>query len=231
MIIAGIDSSYASPAVVWAELDNKTLDVIWKKYIGFTSVKKFTSEDVYCYEKSKQESDKDNIISRYVMFVSVISEALKMDNEEINYVSFEDYAFGAPGQLTKLAETVGSIKVLFYNHGSNLRLYEIGNIKRFATGIGNADKFMMEDSYEKIPTNEKFDLRHLPLVKDKKTGNPKDNIVDAYFIMKFLQTELKIRKGIISLQDLPEHQIKCFNLVTKANPLNLPVRPFIHKEI
>jgi Holliday junction resolvasome RuvABC endonuclease subunit len=229
MYILGIDSSFSSPGFVWAELDDKTLEIVQQDYLGFTSTKKFKNNNIYFYEKKNKE-ESDNIIGRYLMFVEVIKDVLKMHERQFLNVALEDYAYNCSGQLTKLAETCGAIKVMFYNHGSKIRLYEIGNIKRFATGNGKADKFEMEEVYESLPLKERIDLSYLPMVKEKKTGNPKDNIVDAYFIMRFLQTELKVRKGLITLQDLPDHQRKSFLLVTKANPINLPVRSFIQKE-
>jgi Holliday junction resolvasome RuvABC endonuclease subunit len=226
MIIAGVDSSFASPAIVWAKLD-KNFDLYNMGYIAFTSVKKFANDNIFYYDKKRD--DNNNIIDRYLFFTDVINNKL-LNTYKVEYVGIEDYAYSAPGQITKLAETVGAIKVLFYNNDIKIRLYEIGNIKRFATSKGSSDKFVMEDFYTNLPIHEKIDLNFLPRVSEKKAGNPKDNIIDAYFIMKFLQTELKVRNGITLMQDLPQHQIACFNNVTKYNPLNLPVRPFIYKE-
>ena len=110
-----------------------------------------------------------------------------------------------------------------------MRLYNISTIKIFASGSGNADKIRMEDAYEALPIEEKIGLNFLPMVHEKKTNNPKDNIIDAFFITKLLQTELKIREGILTLRELEDNVRKCFIRVTKAYPINLPVRPFLFK--
>ena len=70
-----------------------------------------------------------------------------------------------------------------------------------------------------------LDLNHLPEYK-----NPREDIIDAYFILKLLQAELKLRHGLIELKSLSVKQIQAFNRVTKANPTNLLDRDFIEKK-
>jgi hypothetical protein len=259
--ILALDSSFTSPGLVYAFIDNDKMDIDQIGYLGFTTCKKYEHNDAYqkiiYYNKKAFNSDIeqylwlrnqiiDNVVQPTKLHTRAITELAKISCcvkpfpayvispkelkcKNFNWVAIEDYAFACAGQLTKLAETCGCFKTYFFEQNIPIRLYEIHNIKRFATGNGAADKIMMEETFEKIPIKDRIDLSFLPLVSEKKTGNPKDNIVDAYFIMKFLQTELKVRKGLIRLQDLSEAQIKCFNYNSKARPLNLLVRPFIQK--
>jgi len=138
------------------------------------------------------------------------------------YVAIEDYALGAKGRVFDIAEFTGGLKLKLYEGGYNIRLYSIGTIKMFATTKGDAKKPVMQEYFEKekgIP-----DLSKLPDGK-----SPKADVIDAYFITKLLQMEMKLRHGIVTLQQLTLEQIRVFNRVTKANPVNLLAQDFLTK--
>jgi len=83
----------------------------------------------------------------------------------------------------------------------------------------------MEVAYEQ--QSDKIDLSFLPMVSENKNGNPKDNIIDAWWIAKLLLTELRLRRGLVMLKDLSEDAIKIFNRVTKSNPTNILATDFL----
>lgn len=219
MKIIGLDNSLSSPGVVKAELDDN-LDIINMDYLTFTTVKKYSGGNIIHYKKKDFRSDVDEYLYKRDEIYNFCGDA--------DYMALEDYAFNASGQITKLAESVGSLIVLFYEKYTKIRKYNISIIKIFATSKGNSDKISMEKYYD-LYKEEKFNLSYLPMVHEKKSNNPKDNIIDAYYIMKMLQIELKVRTGIIRLHELSSDILRCFNRVTKSEPLNLPVRPFIEK--
>jgi hypothetical protein len=65
-----------------------------------------------------------------------------------------------------------------------------------------------------------------------KRPNPKQNrqtsqdLCDAYGLARLLLLELELRSGITKLSDLNEIEIRVFNRITKAFPVNLLDRDF-----
>jgi hypothetical protein len=57
------------------------------------------------------------------------------------------------------------------------------HIKKFATGKGNAKKEMM---YESFLTETQRNLQLELEIKSEKIGNPVSDIVDSYYICKYL---------------------------------------------
>lgn len=220
MIIGALDYSISSPGVCKFEL-NENLDIIKKDFLTFTASKKYEKKSNIIYYNLKKDF-KDNI-ERKLWLKDHIINFLK----DTEYLGIEDYAFSATGKIFDIAEGCGITKSFLYNKGIKLRLYDPPSIKKFATLKGNADKILMEEYYEK--NKDKFNLNFLPMVKDKKSNNPKDNVIDAFFIGKLLQLELKIRYGIVLLKDLNFKHIEIFNQISKAHKINLLVRDFIEK--
>lgn len=218
MIIGSMDYSISSPGLVKFVLD-KDFNIEEKSYKGFCQVKRFEGKNIIYYNIKKDFKDD---LQRKIWLKDQIFEFLN----QCDYISMEGYSYNSTGLVFDIAEGCGIIKKALYERGIKLRIYDPPSIKKFATNHGNADKIRMEEEYEKL--DDKFDLK-LPLVKDKVSGNPKDNLVDAFFICKLLHLELKIRHGIVLLKDLDLKKIEIFNQISKKNPENLLTRPFIEK--
>jgi len=224
MIIVGIDYSMSSPGLVKCELDDN-LDIIRSDYAGYSSVLKTSKLDsnITHFKKEMFNNNLDRFLKLSQLSIDFINSWGTPD-----YVAIEDYAMGSnSGMNFTIGEATMAMKTLVYNSGSKFRLYSPSAIKKFATGKGNAKKFDMKDAYDKLDHQSVgyFDLSHLPENK-----NPSEDIIDAYWIMTLLKTELKIRAGLISLKDLNLKQIEVFNSVTKGNPENLLTRDFLTKE-
>lgn len=234
-IIAGIDYSVNSPSCVWVKLD-KNLDIIKSRWICFTTVKKYKSENVLYFNKSKNNPtflnyiDKNNWIQQTI-WQKICEWSKGKGAYQLDYAVFEDYAYAAKGQVFHIAEATYTMKKFIFDTNIPIRLYPPNHIKLFATGKGDADKFQMEKAFEADNEKHKPDLSSLPLLQEQKTNNPRDNAVDAYYAMKLLQTELKLRSGLLQLKDLPEHQIKVFNLVTKSFSTNILARNFLQRGV
>jgi hypothetical protein len=230
MYIVGIDYSMSSPGIVVFVLDDN-LEIKYKNYLSFTNVKK-----IY-------ELDKDHLIyypKNY--FKNYYEKAETFKNEIVNfivqydnvpdYVAIEGYSYSSKGKIFEIAESTACLKFHIYNESWSLRIHDPDSIKMFATGNGHADKELMKKCYDEVILGNRFDLSHFNK-KDKKCNikseSPECDIIDAYWIAKLLQTELQIRKGILLLKDLKEHQIRVFNRCTKANPVNLLDKEFIQK--
>lgn len=159
-------------------------------------------------------------------------------------VALEDYAAGSlsPRQL-EVAEQTGNIKQSLFDNGYPFRTIEPKTLKVFAVGNGNALKIDMVNQFsveqpasdlaqykDRILKSTKKEVKQKgQKVKVEEMDGPGTDVIDAYFLARALWTELKLRRGEITLQDLPEHQIRYFNTTTIAHPLNVLGRPFIAK--
>lgn len=211
MKICGLDLSLNGSGCVMFELD-KNLDITDHQYLAFTQVKKNSTKDILYFSKKQFKNDfeqnkwtRDNIINFC---------------QHAEYCAVEDYAFGAKGRVFHIGEGIGLFKISLYDAGHKLRLYDPCSIKMFACDNGTAKKEDMCDAHDKKQGNP-LRLQFLP-----RFGSPKEDIVDAYFIARLLQTELKLRKGLITLKSLTEKQIQIFNRTTKAHPVNILAEDF-----
>lgn len=214
MKIAAIDYSKNSPGVVKSTFDDN-FNIIEIDYIGFTQIKKFSKlNNIIYYNTFKDDLEKaqwfrENIIN----FIS-----------DIHYCAFEGYSFASKGKLFDIAESTACIKYAIYDKYIPIRLYDPSTIKLFSANKGNADKIMMTDAFDSINDNLKPNLLNFPKYK-----SPTTDIIDAYFIMKLLYLELKLRYGLIELKSLDLTTIEIFNRVTRTYPENILVRPFLLK--
>lgn len=221
MVIAGLDLSISSSGVVKFYLDDKTLQIIDVKYLGFTSVKKNESSNIIHYKTNdfKTQYDKFNFMNNKIQdFI-----------EDCEYLAIENYAFGATGQIFSLAEFEGNVKINAYNNLKKLRIYDITSIKKYATGSGISDKISMYNSFVTEQCIKPILNSFGPVNKSSGIATYSD-IIDAFWIARFLQTELMLRHGIILLKDLSKDRIELFNRVTKSAPENLLSTNFIQKQ-
>lgn len=231
MNICGLDLSPTSPGLVKCELDDG-LNIVSTERLGFCGVskkkleKETASKNIFHYDKDLQRYDRFNfILSRIFDFC-----------KNVEYAAIEDYAYGGSGDLTQISEFAGAVKFFLYHQNTSIRLVDPQTVKYFSTGAGIATKKQMYDSYVSSIWNiiEKVDVNDLPILpasKEKSGISPTSDIIDSWFLMKVLHTELQLRKGLIKLSDLSDNQIKVFNRTTKAFPENILVRDFIKKEI
>jgi Holliday junction resolvasome RuvABC endonuclease subunit len=224
MIISGIDASINSSGITKFTLDDK-LEIINKEFLAFTSVKKklrkYDNGIVYFYHKNQF---KEQYIEKHIWMEGKIIDFIK----DSDFVSIEDYAMGSTkGQVFNIAEFTGCLKRKIFNIGVPLRKYDINSIKMFVTKKGNSDKSLLLAFYNKIKDEDKF-LFPKDILEDAKSYA--NDIIDSYYIAKLLQLELKLRYGLVRLQDLELKEIEIFNRVTKGNPVNILARSFIEKK-
>lgn len=223
MIICGIDVSPTSTGITKFQVDDN-LNVIDKSFLGFSELKKKNSlinPNITLYPKF------EDYIERELWMVPKIFDFISSSD----YVAIESYAYGGNGNITMIAEFTGLLKSKIYDAGIKMRFYDPQTIKFFATDSGKAQKPAMYNSFIELHDEDKIDLTELPTVTEKKTNgvSPTSDLIDSWFIAKILLTELRLRKGLVSLSDLPEQTIKIFNRVTKANPTNILATEFFHK--
>ena len=98
-------------------------------------------------------------------------------------VGLEDYALGARGKVFEIAENTGMLKFKLFKENIPTKLFAPTTIKKFATGKGNSDKTKMYESWMK-ETN--YDIQKILTPNRTKLGSPVSDIVDSYFILKYL---------------------------------------------
>ena len=219
MIITGLDLSINSSGLVQLELDDN-LDIVHVDFMGFTTVKKNETVKVYHYKKNQFKTylhQSEWMLEKSLEFV-----------EGSEYVAIEDFSFGSTGKVFQIAEWASLIKYHLFECDVKMRLIDPNSVKMFATGKGNCDKLRMYDSFQDF-TGTKPDLKYYPEVTKSNGNSPTSDVVDAFYIAKILQLELKLRKGIIALRDCNEDEIRIFNRVTKSHPVNMLDRDFIQK--
>lgn len=228
MIIAGLDISLTSPGIVRAVLNDKTLDIEFMTWRAFTTVAKDFKK---CPDRLEFYKKFPNYFERSLWMLKRINQYLYDNGQRaVDYAAVEDYPYGgASGQVFHIGGFTEIVKLSLYEAQVSLRWYDITLIKKMATGRGNADKLAMYDAFIKIPVEERIDISRLPVVETTKGKTPTSDIIDAFYIMKLLQTELKLRRGLLSLKDMSEDMNWIFNRVTKTSDENILTRDFIRK--
>lgn len=174
MVVAGVDYSLTSPAVCVHSGEEWSYSNC-KFYYMVGNEKKFTeAENYYCtvYPEWSEDCERFNNLAKWsLQWISAAG---------CSRVAIEGYAFGAVGRVFQIAENAGLLKYKLWKEGIEYTVPAPTEIKKFATGKGNANKDMMLEAF-----NEEtgVDIRaKLDIIKGY---NPISDIVDAYYIAKF----------------------------------------------
>jgi Holliday junction resolvasome RuvABC endonuclease subunit len=225
VIICGIDASTNSTGVVKLTLDDN-FNVIEKDYLGFVQTEKYKTEKIRFHHKEnafKNLPEKWNFMTSNI--ISFISAA--------DYIAQESYSYGSKGAaIFEIGEISGIIKQKIWDFGIKHRLYEPTTIKMFATDNGKSNKIDMYSAY--MDLKDGFDLSKFPVPVKSDGASPTSDIVDAHWIALLLLLELKIRNGIVKVDDLPtKKQQSIFKKPKKVKKikklLSLLDTPFIQK--
>lgn len=222
MKIVGIDASINSTGLVSLTLD-VNLSAIGVDYFGFSQVKKHQSQKILHFRKD----DFCDYISQNIF----MKDHVDLFCSGASYIAIEDYAYAATGKVFHIAEYTGYLKHVLYLEKKKIRLYSPNTIKMFATGNGSSDKISMVDAFDQL-VNLKPNLNFL-IDKNRQSSkydSPRQDIIDAFFICKLLNTELKIKHGILKLPNNKTDVLnKIFNGTSKANKISLLNRDFINQ--
>ena len=103
-------------------------------------------------------------------------------------VAIEGYSFGSTGRAVfNIGENGGLLKHKLWVKHIPIRLVPPQTIKKFATGKGTATK---EKMYEAWLQDTELDIKEIIQPK-RKLGSPTTDIVDAYFICKWIMDQYK----------------------------------------
>jgi Holliday junction resolvasome RuvABC endonuclease subunit len=169
----GIDYSLTSPAICVCrgsfKFDNCKIYYLTnvKKYEGDFYNGKINGRLHLPYTTETQRHDQ------------ISSWALSIIGTSIHNIFIEGYSFGSKGLVFNLAENMGTLKHKLYKLNKRFDSIVPGQVKKNATGKGNADKLKM---YEQFVKDTKIDL--MKEFDQSKLNNPVTDVVDAFYVAK-----------------------------------------------
>ena len=100
-------------------------------------------------------------------------------------ILIEGYSFGSSaGRVFNIAENTGHLKYLLWNANKKFDVVSPSEVKKIASGKGNADKQKM---YEAFKEQSGLDLMKM-LAPNRKLGSPITDIIDSFYIAKLCRS-------------------------------------------
>ncbi len=193
MLLAGIDYSLTSPAVCLFDGEPDEWSVDRCEFHFFSKTKKYASIDEFMKPgkirvkghpySTDHEGDNENDCGRY----DALSDWVLGLVDKCSGVALEDYAFAATGKVFHIAENGGILKWKLWYSDIPCVLVEPTVVKKFGEGRGNAKKLDMHEAFKK---ETGIDLWKKITPNKKDVGNPTTDMVDAYYICKWLHAFL-----------------------------------------
>ncbi len=189
MIVAGIDYSTSSPAITITDTSKPIGPGNMKHYALQGTVKRcgrfgtFLEIDRTPQQKGQQVWHKYNEIAQWAV-------TILLDNK-VDKVEMEDYAMGAKGRITAIAENTGQLKWLMCKNKIPFDLHAPTAIKKAFTGKGKLPNGK-EDMINKYRELTGVDL-HVVIGDDNPYCCPIDDIADS-FAIALMNKEVKCNK-------------------------------------
>ena len=174
MIIAGVDYSLTSPSVCVFSGDTWSHHGCKFYYLAKRAKSIVTDGQFFGTEYPEFTCDAHRYDNLGNWVYNIVSAA------GVEEVFIEGYAFGATGRVFQIAENTGMLKHALWRHKIPFDTFPPTAIKKFASGVGNANK---EKMYEAFLAETGMNIRER-LDLPEKQWNPLSDIVDAYFITK-----------------------------------------------
>lgn len=183
MIVVGIDYSLTSPAVCVAR--DKTFS---NSFFYFLNDRKSVIGKCHnilgeAHEEYLTDQERYENIASWVLAILA-----NFDKKDV-VILIEDYSFGSKGKVFHIAENCGMLKYMLYKAGYKFFTVPPTVVKKFATGKGNATK---EKMYEAFVKDTFVDL-HSIISPTTKLGSPTTDIVDAWYIAKYMIEKMEIK--------------------------------------
>lgn len=211
-IVVGIDQSSAGTAAVALEMDTGFL----KGKMFFVPTKRDATDmrdEGAILSPKVAAGDEPGRVARLANLRDKLVSFLISQNP--SHVACEDYALARQAHVHGLGEVGGVVRLLCWDYQIPLRLYDVQALKIFATGKGNAQKAEMVAAV----AHDYLDFSNYG--KAPKFEDAAGNLTDAYVIAQMLRTELLLRSGVYTLQQLPENHRRVYQRTTKQHPVNL----------
>lgn len=175
MKLAGIDYSLRCPCVCVFEGTNYFHYSLCKFYYLIDSKKYIINEsNINGFLVPEYTSD----IERYDLLSNWTMKYLN----DCDQIAIEGYSMGSKGKTFNIAENVAVLKYKMYLNKFDFISIPPTTVKKFACK-GNADKDLMYSVFKK---ETKENLKKIFSYGPSKIGNPISDIVDSYYITKFL---------------------------------------------
>lgn len=187
MIIAGIDYSLCGPAVCLFKPSATGRFCHQDCSFFFLTNNKKQSEIRYTNIFGERLNDWDSDEHRYETIADWAIDIVM----GCTHIALEGYAFGASGRVFQIAENTGVLKYKLYQLGIPVTVMPPTEVKKYATGKGNADKNAMYTAW----INETgVSLKSMLTPNKSDSVSPVSDIVDAYYICKKLHGSLQENK-------------------------------------
>lgn len=184
-MIVGIDYSMTCPALAvhrGGEFNFKNCDIYYQ-----TDKKKYdlTVDNIV----GKLQYDWKSPMERFHNNAIWVTSILGKYDGKISHIAIEDYSMNSKGKVFHIAENTGIMKYNLYRYAVDTEVLRIppAVIKKFATGKGNAKKEMMEEAFI---AETGIDLKAI-LGQTQKQWSPSGDIIDSYYIAKYMWSELQ----------------------------------------
>ena len=175
MLIAGIDYSLNGPSICVFSGDHFNYDDC--TFYFLTDIKKYT-EKPYGNIFGERFIDWNVEMERYESIADWALETVM----GCDAVALEGYAYSAQGRVFHIAENTGVLKYKLYQLNMPVTVFTPSEIKKYATGKGNATKDKMYEAFVK----DTFVDLHSIISPTTKLGSPTTDIVDAWYIAKYM---------------------------------------------
>lgn len=175
MIICGIDYSLTSPAITIHEGTEWNIANCKFYYFVYKEKQLVTSGQFYGTMYPEYLSDPH----RYENLSDWSLDIIKKN--KVDSVCVEGYAFGAVGRVFQIAENAGLLKYKVWKEKIPCQVFAPAEIKKYATGKGNATK---EKMYDAFLEETAVDIRKKLDIMRTTQWNPLSDIVDSYYIAK-----------------------------------------------
>lgn len=182
MNIAGIDWSMTSPAV--CIIDSRTPFRYEDCCFHFFSKKADNTLQLFPYDpipKWDSQEERFHWYSNWALDV--------LWTHSVHKVMIEGYAFGSTsGLVFNIGESTGALKQMLWKKNIAFEVIPPTVAKKFATGKGNANK---DKLFQQFELETKYKKLKQVLHETEKQHNPSSDIIDSYFIAKYLWTKEK----------------------------------------
>ena len=179
-VLAGIDYSMTSPALCVFDTEKgrycfENVDVYFRSNLARFELFKEGNVNGENHKPFKCDMDRYDDISDWAVSI--------LDGAGVEKVFLEGYSFGSTGKVFHIAENTAILKYNLWDLNIDIEILAPTTVKKFATGSGRASK---ENMYEKFcEENPSVGLRESLTPRSSNVINPVNDIVDAYYILKY----------------------------------------------
>ena len=184
-VIVGIDYSLTSPCVCVSR--DKTFSNSFFYFLNDLKTVQGKFHNILGEEHQEYLTDQERYENNASWVLSILSD---FDKREVT-ILIEDYSFGSKGRVFNLSENCGILKYMLYKAGYKFFTVAPTVVKKYATGKGNATKEKMYESFVK----DTFVDLHSIISPTTKLGSPTTDIVDAWYIARYMCCKIEEERG------------------------------------